>query len=148
MQSLLTLKKLYSKSVFISERNSFVTPTRFVSRLKQKSYQCEKFKSCLPSWNARLNMSIQNQELHTYMSVFNTKINKTDISDITFTTSDDVKPFWSCSTICIALVFQRLENTVNRLKAMRKHYQPLKRKLWVVKIMTFLSIRQESIGYT
>ena len=143
MQSLLTLKKLYSKSVFISERNSFVTPTRFVSRLKQKSYQCEKFKSCLPSWNARLNMSIQNRELHTYMSVFNTKINKTDISDITFTTSDDVKP-----TICIALVFQRLENTVNRLKAMRKHYQPLKRKLWVVKIMTFLSIRQESIGYT
>lgn len=95
MQSILTLKKLYSKSVFISERNSFVTPTRFVSRLKQKSYQCEKFKSCLPSWNARLNMSIQNQELHTYMSVFNTKINKTDISDITFTTSDDVKPFWS-----------------------------------------------------
>lgn len=148
MQSILTLKKLYSKSVFISERNSFVTPTRFVSRLKQKSYQCEKFKSCLPSWNARLNMSIQNQELHTYMSVFNTKINKTDISDITLTTSDDVKPFWGSATTCIALVFQRLENTVYRLKAMRKHYQPLKRKLWVVKIMTFLSIRQESKGYT
>ena len=148
MQSILTLKKLYSKSVFISERNSFVTPTRFVSRLKQKSYQCEKFKSCLPSWNARLNMSIQNQELNTYMSVFNTKINKTDISDITFTTSDDVKPFWGSATTCIALVFQRLENTVYRLKAMRKHYQPPKRKLWVVKIMTFLSIRQESKGYT
>lgn len=148
MQSILTLKKLYSKSVFISERNSFVTPTRFVSRLKQKSYQCEKFKSCLPSWNARLNMSIQNRELHTYMSVFNTKINKTDISDITFTTSDDVKPFWGSATTCIALVFQRLENTVYRLKAMRKHYQPPKRKLWVVKIMTFLSIRQESKGYT
>ena len=82
-------------------------------------------------------MSIQNQELHTYMSVFNTKINKTDISDITFTTSDDVKPFWGCATTCIALVFERLENTVYRLKAMRKHYQPLKRKLWVVKIMTF-----------
>lgn len=148
MQSILTLKKLYPKSVFISERNSFVTPTRFVSRLKQKSYQCEKFKSCLPSWNARLNMSIQNQELNTYMSVFNTKINKTDISDITFTTSDDVKPFRGCATTCIALVFQRLENTVYRLKAMRKHYQPPKRKLWVVKIMTFLSIRQESKGYT
>ena len=148
MQSILTLKKLYSKSVFISERNSFVTPTRFVSRLKQKSYQCAKFKSCLPSWNARLNMSIQNQELHTYMSVFNTKINKTDIPDITFTTSDDVKPFRGSATTCIALVFQRLENTVYRLKAMRKHYQPLKRKLWVVKIMTFLSIRQESKGYT
>lgn len=148
MQSISTLKKLYSKSVFISERNSFVTPTRFVSQLKQKSYQCEKFKSCLPSWNARLNMSIQNQELHTYMSVFNTKINKTDISDITFTTTDDVKPFRGCATTCIALVFQRLENTVYRLKAMRKHYQPLKRKLWVVKIMTFLSIRQDSKGYT
>lgn len=108
MQSILTLKKLYSKSVFISERNSqnsFVTPTRFVSRLKQKSYQSEKFKSCLPSCNARLNMSIQNQELHTYMSVFNTKISKTDISDITFTTSDDVNFFWAVQQLVLPWYF-------------------------------------------